>query len=486
MEPAIRKDLNPNKPRAYSQVVAFDKFKGKPQVLAAAQKRRELFFILQEILANLHQSNLKHAGMAYNLQRFFEELVYAETGLQSLRYGLRMFLDKLCAEPVVTKLVYFLFKQIQKCLHTRQSGLHDLDQQIIAGALQEVFDWYVERSASMEDILSSEEPSLNYDQIFNLNVLHDQKAQTFLGFEVLAGLALFGRAGQNFWFKVFVKEEGEDILPHIEWNSWIDDTEIFTVRKLNEAAALSAIVPLVPQTQRFIIDRLNIFIPYQALDVSPGKHEVQVEVCLYNEKGDRLLEAVSEQVLSVARNQASIKPIVSQQALGIWEKDFVSGDAVKNVEVVFIRQPQGDWLSDLIRVRFDFEVYDRMNENLNIELRFYNSRGGLVECLNAGKEDPYQALRHCLYIDEIIYRRFDVELAVPRSQMVFEQEDRIAACEISLLSTDNRVLCGALEYFKIPEAVAISKDSHLKAEKIDSIDKPGKESKGFFSRLFNK
>jgi hypothetical protein len=488
MESALKKEYAPVKSRTVApyrstaQIVTSDKFRSNIQQISDIQRKRDLIFALQELLAKLNYGGLTQYEFAYNAQHFFEELIFAETGLQSIRQGLRSFIDRLYAEPVITKLIHFVFKEMQKILNSKNAGQMMLDSSRILNAMQEVLGWYVERSANIDDVLFDESPAANYDQIFNLKVFHDNKHHGFMGMEVLAGLVLYGRAGQNLWLKVFVKESGEYILPHVDWNSWIDDTEIFTMKPVDKDVALSGIIPVSPQTQRLMIDRLRVFIPYSSLDLSPGKHEVEVECCLFNEKGDRLLSASSAEVLSVARNYKITKSLISEQAIGIWAKDYVSGDGIDDLEVVCLQQPNGDWLGDLIKITFDFEIYDKLGQSLFVEVRFYNSHGALVKTSNSQEKDQYMAMRSEVYIDEIIFKRYALELVVPRIQLNIDDDDRNLSCEVCLLSNENKVLCGMLHNFTLPEQLAADqKGPPVEIELKDTEVKTQK--KGIFGRL---
>lgn len=466
MESALRKEYSPVKIRNAArlptergqsrQVVTSDKFRTSIQQISDQQRKRDIIFNLQELLVKLTQQGQSQLDYAYVLQSFFEEIVFAETGMQSIKQGLRIFVDKMHAEPVITRLIQYVFKEMQKNLNFQQSGQTGFELMKVSSAMQEILTWYIERSSNLENLVDEEGFHSNYDRIFNLKVFHDQKRHHFLGLEVLAGLALYGRAGQNLWFKVFIKENGEYILPHVDWNSWIDDTEVFTSKPLDEDVAISGIVPISPQTQRLMIDRLSVFIPYAALDLSPGKHEVEVEICLFNEKGDKLLTASSEEVLSVSRSYRSHRPAVSEQALGIWSKDYITGDCINDLEVACIQQPSSSLLGDLIKINFDFEIYNRLNESLFIEVRFYNSGGALIKTTNEKDSDQFAAVRHEIYVDEIIFKRYGLELAVPRIQLNVEDEDHSISCEICMLSHENKVLCGVLQSFTLPEARKIT------------------------------
>ncbi len=454
MESALRKEYAPLKTKLTNKlptahVISPEKFRTNVQQISETQRKRDLIFLLQDILAKLNNGQFSGYEFAYNLQHFFEELIFAETSVQSIKHGLRNFIDKLYAEPVITKLIHYVFKEMQKNLNSRQIDQHHFEPQKILSALQEILDWYIVRSGSIENLFF--EDNLNYDQIFDLKVFHDQKRQNIMGMDVLAGLTLYGRAGQNLWVKVFAKEKGEYILPHVDWNSWIDDTEIFTAKPLEHDVALSGIIPVSPTTQRLIIDKLNIFIPYAALDLSPGKHEVEIEICLFNEQGDKLLSVTSDEVLSTPRNYRNANSMVSEQAIGIWSKDYISGDSISDLEVSCVQQPVANMLGDLIRINFDFEVYDRLSESVFLEARFYNAHGALVKTTSKNPAEYYSAIRREIHVDEIVFKRYSVELAIPRIQLHLDDNERKIACEVCLLSSENKVLCGVLENFSLPE-----------------------------------
>lgn len=483
MESAVKKELSPLKPRYGGQVVTSEKFRRQLQLSGDSQRKREFFLHLQTILGTLRQPEVNRYEFAYNIQLFFEEVVFFETGINGLRSGLRLLLDKLYADPITAKMIRYIFKQMQKCLTADRPDNGCFERERVLSAMQEIFSWYTERVHAIEKMVSAAGVTSGCDQIFSLKVLHDQESHDVLGFEVNTGLALFGRAGQNLWFKVFVKLGGEYILPHIDWNSWIDDTEIFTVRRPGEAAALSVIIPILPRTQRLMIENLSAFIPYQALDLHPGKHEVEVEACLFNEKGDCLLSASSAEAISVARNYRPAEAVISQQALGMWSRDFVSGDSINSLEVSCVREPLGNWLSDLIRVRMDLEVYDRLDQDMAIEVRFYDAEGTLVKCASDTSQDPYLALRKEMRIDEIVFRLYDLELVVPRAQLILEDDQKVLACEVCLMSPDSKVIVGSFSHFKLQE---IDCPPAATLDKIVVDEAKGKARRGFVSRLFRR
>src|SRR5690606_4138910 len=97
-------------------------------------------------------------------------------------------------------------------------------------------------------------------------------------------------------------------------------------------------------------------------------------------------------------------------------------------------------------------------------------------------ESRYSALRRELYIDEIVFRRYALELAVPRMQLIMDDDHETLACEICLLSQDSKVLCGILESFKLPGARTLPLPPLNQPTAVKSEPK----KPGFLSRVVSK
>ncbi|MCO6432378.1 MAG: hypothetical protein J5J00_16105 [Deltaproteobacteria bacterium] len=412
---------------------------------------QERLFISEmgERIMRLRHVPLTKRELAFEVIDFVERLVRFETKLYSVRFGIDIFLEKLHASSAISQIL----QQLYRWARLQVRGLEDPDhkliisESLIIGHLEDLLHWYSVRSVSLYKLSSH----LLGDSVFPLHIIHDRERVGVVGFEIQTGLALFGRAFEQLWLKVFLKEGDRYIGTRKGWESWVDDNDLFARSSQEEAAPFAALLPVVPQGQRLIVDKLELFIPYAALDLSAGKQEVTIEAILFDEKGEKVAAAEAQDLLNMPVYGSGARKILSNQALGMWPADVVRGDAIRDLKVRAGVMPLAHNAVEVVKVSFDLTLFDHQNDKVVVELRFLSEGGDIIESRGDGEGRHDYVLRHEIFVSDVLSDLTAVELCVPLNDLNWEDVEYGCMAEVSILGKQDKVLCGAVAAFDLPE-----------------------------------
>jgi hypothetical protein len=448
-------------------------------VTTGQQIAQPVYDAMRESILRIRQETLSARNLAYEVLEFFTILVRHETGLISPRRGLSICLDKLCAGRAWSSLAMGILRWAEKSI-SNHASVDLVEQGQVERDLEMFLDWYSLRSLSIDRLLPQTQNNLNYDQLFKVEVLHDHYQQSCHGFVVQLGLALFGRAHQNLWLKVFLISDGEYVLPRPGWDSWVDDTEIFSLSHgrsspyLSSNNSFAAIVPIVPETQRAILDNINVFVPYSALDLPADKQEVELEVALYNERGERLIRATAHEVMSVVPHADSGYKMLSYQAQGLWPEDASKGFALRNIfsslkETEVKKKKQFE-----VEVSIDLDMSGEPGQEYFIEVRCMHCDkdefdGELVASKVPEYKDASVITKVPVTLERPILCLRDFEIKFPFSALQLDGSEEQLLVEICLVDAYERVQCGSLSLLPISEKAQASVEIQKNKNKIGFV-----------------
>ena len=410
---------------------------------------QSIFYDLKEIILRIRKQNLSTRDLAYEVIDFFENMVRFETGLESVRRGLPLALAKLCAGRVWSTLASGVFQWAERTIAARDDN-SAVDYHTLLNDLADIIDWYSMRRISLEKLESISSIEDQLDQIFDIAVLHDQYQHGHHGYVVRAGIALYGRSRQNLWLKTYVIHDGAYVLARPGWESWIDDTEIFSHPRDHSSSAFSAIVPISPVEQRTILDNVEIFIPYSALDLVADKQEVEIEVCLFSEKGEQIVRAAAHDSLSVFPYGQETHPMLSYQARGIWPEDAISGDSIKNIVAAFERSSVIHKSAGRIKLTMDLEILGHVNEEIVAEVRCFRKNGDLISNVNPAAKDQSVVSRTNVQSKRPIARIKDYSINIDLKHIDLDAADEEILCEICIIGQFEKILCGSMVEAVLP------------------------------------
>lgn len=464
MESAEKRDPVINNPQQRGQLV-IPRNAPWSIVTTGQQVAQPVYDAMRETLLRIRREPLAARDLAYEIIEFFTILVRHETGLISPRRGLSLSLDKLCAGRAWSSLAMGIMRWADKTI-SNPSTNDFIDQGEVERDLESILDWYSQRSLSIDSLMTQSNATVSYDQLFKIEIFHDHYEQSNHGFLVQAGLALFGRANQSLWLKIFVVLDGEYVLPRPGWDSWIDDTEIFSISNDRNSPCFAAILPIAPETQRAILDNVRVFVPYAALDLPVDKQEVEIEASLYNEKGEQLLRASTKEVMSVSPYREQGYKMLSYQAQGLWPEDSARGFAVRNIFSTTEEIQNKKKIEHEIKLNMDIDMLGEPNSEFFIEVRCAHTDGELIASKKPESADNTIIYRVPIKLARPVYTLHDYSIKFPLNRLNLDGSEEQISIEVCLIDSHERVQCGAISVLDLP----------VSASTVE-FQKPRKESK---------
>jgi hypothetical protein len=444
-----------------------------------------------------HRSSARpQAKVAELVIEVIRQLAYKETGVFNLEAPVPQLLSALFAGSVEVGIVTGLARRARKALLLRDkqereiiavNGAVNGANKAIAGGIASrglaydvareldelvmLLKWYVRRKMSLfalevevgdeYSLLESGSPVLNDDRdlIYGLDVLHDHQVFGVKGCLLTCGLRLLGRDGEALWLRVSLLNDGKPVMARPDWSSWTDPGGAGfvggeAVQVLPEIAQFCSLVPIRPNSQRLIIDQVCAFVPYAALQLSPGRSEVEVVATVIDGEGREVLSVARSENICVPQRQLSLAPVPAPHSLGMWPHDVVSGDKISELTVAAGFKVVAGWERHSISVAFDLSLFMHAGESVMLECRFVNSRGDIVELSSLGM--PFVASELNVAVESLSsyrYRRVlhprgawalyqGLCIDIPVEFLLLNSGTHEITCELVVVSTDERVLCG--------------------------------------------
>jgi hypothetical protein len=427
----VTRSVRPQSYSASPSVLQFgspDRFNGNShsidRLISAAQARILELFDGQGTLA----------VVARDIRAFLTELVGLHTGIYQIDLGLESFLDQLWEQGGFAE----LFRNTVRVTDSSNSIDELVTRAELAQDFTEIVRWYQRRIASLGAIESKASVGQLADQIFGFKVIHDRVFGGVSGMEVSCGIRCVGRSGQPLWLKVFVAHDEGYVSPADGWESWADVVENGSIREIRFAAIASLSHPW----QKFIADSVNLFIPYEALDISPGRLDLQLEAVLFDERGNPLASAYRDELVSVVRaspQSIRARPMrIQPQALGVWASEFVYGNSIPRFEVCR-RFDSGVHLGGrAIEAWYDLDLIGQHDKPITVEFCLVRADGRLVS--NSKEHSPI-VVRHIVHSVSPVTRLRSQGIAISLRHADVLDDDELFA-ELSVLDSEDRLLCG--------------------------------------------
>jgi hypothetical protein len=245
-------------------------------------------------------------------------------------------------------------------------------------------------------------------------------------------------------------------------------------------------VPIRPNAQRLVIDDIRAFVPYAALDLPAGRCDVELVVSVVDNDGREIIAASRPESICVPRRELVYTNVPAPHSVGMWPHDVVSGDRISELAVSSGYKVVAGWERHTISVGFDLSLFMHAGESVLLECRFLDERGDLVELSSLGI--PYVASELNVPVESVSsyrYRRIlhprgawahfrGLCIDIPVEFLLLEQGTHHLTCEVVIVSSDDRVLCGdmGLVSVQVPgHAVAEQRDSEGSSDRERGADR---------------
>jgi len=414
------------------------------RVSAQSNHVNRLIHVAQTRVSELVENHAPITSIARDIRAFLSDLVRLHTGVHQVDLGLDSFLDQLWEQAGFADLV----RQLVAATDPSSAAFETITSAELGRDFAEVAKWYQRRIASLSALDSRSELGQLADQIFRFQVVHDRNVGGVSGMEVSCGVRCIGRAGQPLWLKILVAHDEGYVGPAPGWECWADSFEGH-----NAEIRFAAIMSLSHPWQKFIADRVNIFIPYEALDLNAGRVDLQLEAVLFDERGAPLASAYRDELVSIVKSvdrQVTNNPMCTQpQVLGVWANEFVYGNAVTRFEVCRRFDSGVRNGGRTIEAWYDLDLIGQRGKPVTVEFCLQRADGSLVSNLTDGS--PI-SIRHAIHSINPVTRLRSQGLSLSlRNADVLDQEELYA--ELSVLEADGRLLCGLV--VPVTDALAI-------------------------------
>jgi len=409
---------------------------------------------LERRVAALQNGPAGRKALAQQTLSVLRELLLRETGASSLEENADIFFRNLWESGPLKVLFFDLFREARAVLAGAgvQIGSAFSNPAKLQSELEAILSWYSRRKMSLCLLAEEALPGDPAECFFGLEVFHDRLYAGVKGLEVSFGLRLIGREGQALWIKVFVRRKGRLVSTAENWRLWSDNTDSLALVHEEERQDFTALAPVNPDCQRQMLEGIKIFVPYQALALPAGRQEVEIDCGLYDERGERILrlgrleEIFMPAELGSEKRGAALIP--SPQALGVWPKDFVSGDWISELKISRGVRSSKNTVHEVINVALDCDICGHAGERVFIECRLLYPDGTLVEsqaeCFTAEGAFAY---RLELYPQRPVVRLFNMQLELPLRALSLEPGKHSLLAEVAMLGPRGQVLCGTVQSF---------------------------------------
>lgn len=455
----------------------------------------DLRVVLEELFS--HSANLEQridqieSDSSLSIHRFAREayqivrmLVRDEAQLYAFKDGLGLLEHRLCAEPYIIEIFQSLVARLNPLVY--QSGSKqlisdssllarepELDRFKIVAALRELVDWYSKRKMSLIRLKASQATQKRsadpeQDQIFGLSLVHDRAKSSVQGCELSSSIFLQGHRLEQLWLKVFVRSKGQYVKARADWQLWMDDTDRLELTHIEGETRFAAILPLLPDRQRVLIDAARVFVPYEALDLAQGCHKVEFEIGIYEQSGKLLVGDKIVDTISLSHPNQRVRAIPSPQALGLWNEDLIAGHSISELRVsehkrsATINQSnladassnKTQQILKLLRIETDLDLKREVardgslarEQNIDIECRIIDPAGLMVVSNDERyrDQDGNFIISMSLTLTSSVTKLYGLCLEAPIQAINLEPGLHDLYVEMTILGRERKVLCGTI------------------------------------------
>ncbi len=376
------------------------------------------------------------------------EIFRRETGLASLE-ALDDFAFALWGSAGEKEMIRALVKRLEQALKTGDRTGDRTGNRAAPELLRQMLsflNWYALRKRSLLQIVEQERyyrfESNEKDRIFDFQVYSDVVDYGGLrGFKISAGIRLCNHLSEPLWFKVSLRQ-GEDFIKAAPgWGEWSEEGAKL-IGTNGGAHRFVALQPIQPRSQRVLIDKLQLFVPYSALQLESSELDTVLEASVCSQSGEKLLVWTEQEAMVLPRSSEGLF-LPSPQTLGLWQRDPVSGDEIKEVSLsAGVREENGQAFG-VLRVKSSLCLQDHQGELMKLRYRFLNLKGDLVAAREKSfeMEDGRFGIEQQLYIREATEELRDIELVIPLNALELQ---KLVYLELSVLDASDRETCGTL------------------------------------------
>jgi len=400
---------------------------------------------LDSAVSTLAISPIAPVERGHGVLAVLRRLVHAESGSYNIGAGLGRFLERMWSGPCIEALV--------RSVHLRAVALAEgrvgdgLDPMTLVHDLRSIVEWYTQRKMSLNACRREGFVEADPEALFNLHIAHDVRRWGVDGMIVSCGLRFIARAHETVWFKVSARHEGQAIGARATWASWCDETDTVSARQGKVSRAFAAMSPLRPLRQRCVIDRVELFVPYAALDLPGGRHEIDLEAGIYAQSGELIVSAVVPETVQLSPSSGDVSRVPAPQALGVWSADPVTGHelVVTGSHVRFEGDP--GWEEQVLETRVDIALVGLAGERLELEARLRRDDGTVVGLLDrpaGGTLEPCLA-RVALLPQQVVSKLSGVRVLVPLGDLDLLPGHHDLFVETVVVTSDGKIVCGAFE-----------------------------------------
>lgn len=415
--------------------------------------------------------------------KIVRQMAHKETGRFTLEPNVPLLLSSIYAGSVEASVVQGLVRRAQAALAilaaeerealpraNGKSGREHISVEYDIGReldeLTMLLRWYARRKMSLAGLevdqiskgLYSEgflEPSFDEeDALFGFEVLHDHQVFGTKGCFVMCGLRLVGHDGQPLWLRVSLRWNGRPVSCRPDWSSWTDPGGAEPCEVVPSEAQFCSLVPIRPNAQRIVIDEIRAFVPYAALDLPSGRCDVELVLSVLDNDGREVLSASRPDSICVPRQELVGAHVPSPHSVGMWPHDVVSGDKLSDLRVASGYKVVAGWERRTVSVQFDLSLFMHAGESVLLECRFVDDKGEIVELSSLGI--PYVASELNVPVESVSsyrYRRVlhprgawayyrGLQIDIPVEFLLLESGTHNLTCEVVIVSSDERILCG--------------------------------------------
>lgn len=430
-------------------------------------------------LSSSRKASRKVADLVLGVVR---RIAHRETGVYSMEPNVALLSSALYAGSVEGAIISGLVRRAQEAQDVAEAAAlggdprrpmaaaaplieYDLSREL--DELTMLLKWYVKRKMSLTglevhhsrglDVSPSEgaQPSGEEDDaLFALEVMHDHQVFAAKGCFVSCGLRLVGHDGQPLWLRVSARWDGQPVAARPAWSSWTDPGGDGAVEVLGERQPFCSLVPIRPNAQRIIIDDIRAFVPYAALDLPPGRCDIELHVAVIDNEGREVLSASRPESICIPGREAGAPAVPAPHSAGMWPHDVVSGDRLSDLRISSGHKVVAGWERHTVSAQFDLSLFMHAGESVLLECRFLDAKGNVVELSSLGI--PYVASEldgPAELVSSYRYRRVlhprgawahyrALCVDIPVEFLLLDPGSHALTCEIVAVSSDDRVLCG--------------------------------------------
>lgn len=430
--------------------------------VATARERIEL----------LQKPDIPPKQLAREVLAIQRQLIREGSDLSAHSDAIEALFNRLWAEPPIQRLFIDLYNKACAILHSSQFPADGFGREAVAADLERILSWYVRRKSSLLTIAPDDQ---DQDMLWGLQVIHDRSFLGVPGFEVACHAALRGHRHEELWFKVFVRSGREYIGIRSGWDHWVDETE--TLLRLvpqptdgaEEIQRFAAISPILPSGERRLIDDLRCFVPYAALNLPPGRHDIEVEAGIFEANGRRILFSSLPERVSLSE---STHAVPSPQSFALWPVDLASGDIIERIR---IRRGHREGNREVLTITSSFELWGHREQTLQLHYKVLFLNGDPVESGLSTMIDADGTFLHSteLPVHADVARFYDRITEIPLQALSLDEGDHELLLQLCISDDSGRALCGMHERFSLhidADAVAPNADPEDRVEVLDAPD----------------